>query len=29
MGIDHDGALLMKLPDGRVERILSGDVTVV
>lgn len=29
MGIDHDGALLMKLSDGRVERILSGDVTVV
>ena len=29
MGIDHDGALLMKLSDGRVERILSGDVIVV
>ncbi len=28
-GIDHDGALLMKLSDGRTERILSGDVTVV
>ena len=29
VGIDHDGALLVKLPDGRVERILSGDVTVM
>lgn len=29
MGVDHDGALLMKLSDGRVERILSGDVTVM
>jgi BirA family biotin operon repressor/biotin-[acetyl-CoA-carboxylase] ligase len=28
-GIDHDGALLLTLPDGRLERILSGDVTVV
>ncbi|WP_277058502.1 biotin--[acetyl-CoA-carboxylase] ligase [Trichlorobacter lovleyi] len=28
-GIDHDGALLMTLPDGRIERILSGDVTVI
>jgi len=28
-GIDHDGALLMTLSDGRTERILSGDVTVV
>lgn len=28
-GIDHDGALLLQLPDGRLERIMSGDVTVV
>lgn len=28
-GIDHDGALLLTLPDGRLERVLSGDVTVV
>ncbi len=28
-GIDHDGALLLRLPDGRLERILSGDVSVV
>jgi len=28
-GIDHDGALLMQQPDGRLERILSGDVTVL
>lgn len=28
-GIDHDGALLLTLPDGRQERVLSGDVTVV
>lgn len=27
-GIDGDGALLVRLPDGRVERILSGDVRV-
>lgn len=25
-GVDADGALLVRLPDGRVERILSGDV---
>ena len=29
VGIDHDGALLMQLADGRIERILSGDVTVL
>lgn len=29
VGIDHDGALLLRLPDGRVERIMSGDVSVV
>lgn len=28
-GIDHDGALLMNLSDGRIERIMSGDVTVI
>jgi BirA family biotin operon repressor/biotin-[acetyl-CoA-carboxylase] ligase len=28
-GIDGDGALLVKLPDGTVERILSGDVRVL
>lgn len=28
-GIDHDGALLLRMPDGRLERILSGDVSVV
>lgn len=28
-GIDHDGALLLLLPDGRLERVMSGDVTVV
>jgi BirA family biotin operon repressor/biotin-[acetyl-CoA-carboxylase] ligase len=28
-GIDHDGALLLTLPDGRLERVLSGDVTVL
>jgi BirA family biotin operon repressor/biotin-[acetyl-CoA-carboxylase] ligase len=28
-GIDHDGALLLRLPDGSLERILSGDVTVL
>jgi BirA family biotin operon repressor/biotin-[acetyl-CoA-carboxylase] ligase len=28
-GIDGDGALLLRMPDGRVERILSGDVRVV
>ena len=28
IGIDNDGALLLKGKDGKVERILSGDVTV-
>ena len=28
-GIDHDGALLVQTANGRVERILSGDVTVL
>lgn len=28
-GIDHDGALLIQLPGGRLERIVSGDVTVL
>jgi BirA family biotin operon repressor/biotin-[acetyl-CoA-carboxylase] ligase len=28
-GIDGDGALLVQRPDGRVERILSGDVRVI
>lgn len=28
-GIDGEGALLVRLPDGTVERILSGDVRVV
>ncbi|MBL0224960.1 MAG: biotin--[acetyl-CoA-carboxylase] ligase [Geobacteraceae bacterium] len=28
-GIDGDGALLVRLPDGTVERILNGDVRVV
>lgn len=28
-GIDHDGALLLTLSDGRLERIMSGDVTVL
>jgi BirA family transcriptional regulator, biotin operon repressor / biotin---[acetyl-CoA-carboxylase] ligase len=28
-GIDHDGALLLRLPDGRLERVMSGDVSVV
>jgi len=28
-GIDGDGALLLRAPDGMVERILSGDVRVV
>lgn len=28
-GIDGDGALLVRLPDGRVERILCGDVRIV
>jgi biotin-(acetyl-CoA carboxylase) ligase len=28
-GIDGDGAMLVRLPEGTVERILSGDVRVV
>ncbi len=28
-GIDQDGALLVAGPDGRIERVLSGDVTVL
>jgi len=28
-GVDQDGALLLRLPDGSHERILSGDVTVL
>jgi BirA family biotin operon repressor/biotin-[acetyl-CoA-carboxylase] ligase len=28
-GIDGDGAMLVRLPDGTVERILSGDVRVI
>jgi len=28
-GIDSDGALLLRLKDGRIERILSGDVRLV
>lgn len=28
-GIDGDGALLLRRPDGRIERILSGDVKVL
>ncbi|NNL66121.1 MAG: biotin--[acetyl-CoA-carboxylase] ligase [Myxococcales bacterium] len=27
-GIDHDGALLVRCEDGRVERVLAGDVTL-
>jgi len=28
-GIDEDGALLVELPDGKVERVLAGDVTIL
>jgi BirA family biotin operon repressor/biotin-[acetyl-CoA-carboxylase] ligase len=28
-GIDDDGALMLKLPNGRPERILAGDVTIL
>jgi len=28
-GIDEEGALLVKLPDGGVERVLAGDVTIL
>ena len=27
LGIDHDGALLIRKDDGFVERLLAGDVT--
>ncbi len=27
-GVDHDGALLLRTADGRVQRLLSGDVTL-
>lgn len=29
IGIDEDGALLLRLHDGRVERVLAGDVTLL
>ncbi len=29
IGIDEDGALLLRLHDGRVERVLAGDVTIL
>ncbi|HEX8960517.1 MAG TPA: biotin--[acetyl-CoA-carboxylase] ligase [Geobacteraceae bacterium] len=28
-GIDEEGALLVQLADGRVERVLAGDVTII
>lgn len=28
-GIDSDGALLIRMPDGRIDRIVSGDVRVI
>jgi BirA family biotin operon repressor/biotin-[acetyl-CoA-carboxylase] ligase len=28
-GIDEDGALLVQTSNGRIERVLSGDVTVI
>jgi BirA family biotin operon repressor/biotin-[acetyl-CoA-carboxylase] ligase len=28
-GIDEDGALLVRSPDGRLERVLAGDVTIL
>jgi len=28
IGVDADGALLVRLPDGRLERVLAGDVTL-
>jgi BirA family biotin operon repressor/biotin-[acetyl-CoA-carboxylase] ligase len=28
-GIDEDGALLVQLPGGKMERILAGDVTIL
>jgi len=29
MGVDDIGALLLELPDGRIERVLAGDVTIL
>jgi BirA family biotin operon repressor/biotin-[acetyl-CoA-carboxylase] ligase len=29
MGIDEDGALLLRLHDGRIERVIAGDVTLL
>ena len=29
VGIDEDGALLLRLHDGRIERVLAGDVTIL
>lgn len=29
VGIDHDGAMLVRVKDGSVERVMSGDVTVI
>lgn len=29
LGLDTDGALLLRLPTGRIERIVAGDVTMV
>lgn len=29
MGIDEDGALLLRLHDGRIERVLAGDVSIL
>ena len=28
-GIDEEGALLVQLPEGRIERVLAGDVTIL
>jgi len=28
LGVDQNGALLLRLPDGRVERVLAADVTL-
>jgi BirA family transcriptional regulator, biotin operon repressor / biotin---[acetyl-CoA-carboxylase] ligase len=28
-GIDEDGALLVRLADGKIERVLAGDVTII
>lgn len=29
LGLDTDGALLLRLPTGRIERVVAGDVTMV